>query len=213
MHRKDLETQGLTKEQIDFVMAEHGKALQTEQEKSKNVLAAAVADAVKPLNERLTEREAQIKELDEKIKSSSGVDEKSKAELAELAKTHAAKLKELETKHKELETAHAGELAKLKREAETKEFFGGLGKRFVTPETAAAFEAKLNAALADKAYEGKNRKDIFGMLIKGEDGKDRTDIFAAGDSNMTKPPAAVGGTNPAPGNAGTPAPKAVPLVI
>jgi len=204
MQRKELEDKGLTKEQVDFVMAEHGKGVKTEQDKAKTAQDAAVKEAVeaavKPLNEQISAHSTQVKELEEKIKSSTGVDEKAKKELEELQKVHAAALKEMEGKQKETIKAHENELAKLKREAETREFFSGLGKKFITPETQKAFEQRVNEALADKAYEGRNRADILAILTKGDDGKERTDIYVP---DTTVKPVATGGTGDVPGDTGS----------
>lgn len=192
MERAELEKLGLTKEQIDSVMAENGKDIKAEREKAKSVMEKAVADAANPLNEQLAERDKQIEELGEKIKNSSGIDEKAKTEIAELNKAHASKLKEMQT-------CHETELSKLKRETETREFFSGLSRKFITPETARAFEQRMNEALTDKAYEGKNRQDILAILVKGEDGKERADIYTP---EQISRPTAASGTNPIPNGGG-----------
>jgi hypothetical protein len=186
MEKKHLEEKGLNAEQIEFVLAENTKD---------------TAKATKPLTDKIAAMEKQAGEYEEKLKGVEGLDEKAKADLDKIQKEHAAAIKKMK------EDSEV-EIGKMKREAETKEFFAGLGKKFVTPETAAAFEAKLNDALADKAYEGKNRKDIFDLLIKDADGKDRADIFAA----TTAPPTVTGGTNPPPGGNDTQI-KAIPTII
>jgi len=198
MDRHELEKKGLTKDMIDFVMAENGKDVQAEQAKAK----ADIATAVKPLNEQVAELTKQNKEFQETIKSTAGVDASAKAEIERLQKEHEAKIKEIQK-------AHDDKFQALKREADTKEFIRGLGKKFVTPETEKVFEDRLNAALADKAYEGKNRDDILAVLTLGADGKERTDIYAA--STDTKPPAATGATGGAPEGGGKP--KPVPVLI
>lgn len=70
---------------------------------------------------------------------------------------------------------HEAERAKIERSYKTNEFLAEY--KFVTPEVKEVFANRLNTALEDKLNEGKNRKDIFGTLILGEDGKARTDIF------------------------------------
>ena len=119
-------------------------------------------------------------------------------------------LKELQDKAKEAEKAHASELAKLKRETETREFFAGLGKKFITPETQKAFEQQINDALTDKAYEGRNRADILAILTKDKDGKERSDIYAA---ESTAKPGATGQTGGLPASGSLPVKKPLPTII
>ena len=213
MERTELEKHGLTKEQINFVLAEHDKAVKSEQDKAKTAQETAVREAAekaaKPLNEQIAKHLEHVKELEEKIKTSAGVDEKSKKEIEDLQKAHEASLKELQNKAKEAEKTHASELAKLKRETETREFFAGLGKKFITPETQKAFEQQINEALADKAYEGRNRADILAILTKDKDGKERTDIYAA---ESTAKPGATGQTGGLPTNDSLPK-KPAPTII
>jgi len=215
MERASLEKLGLTKEQVDAVMTENGKDIKAEQDKAKTAQDTAVKDAVavatKPLNETITKNAEQVKELEDKIKASGGVDEKSKKEIEELQKTHAAALKEIQDKQNEAAKEHEAALAKLRRENETREFFAGYGKKFITPETQKAFEQRINECLTDKAYEGRNRADILAIITKGEDGKERTDIYAPPDTT-SKPPV-TGDTTSPPGDGAPPPKKEIPIII
>lgn len=207
MDRKALETQGLTSEQLEFVMAENGKDVQAEQAKAKQAMAEAISKAEAPLKAQLEKLTTQNGELQKAVEGSAGIDEKAKAEMANLAKEHKKAMDELAKKHED-------DLAGLRREADTKEFFQTLGKKFVTPETQKAFETRINEALLDKSYEGKNRSDLLAILTLGEDGKERTDIYAPAGSDTTRPPAATGDTNPpAAGAPAAGAPKPIPTII
>lgn len=208
MDRKFLESLSLPSEQIDKIIAEHGKAVQTEQNRANQLRDAAVAKAVEPLNAQITQLTAQNTQLQNSVKNAPNVDSAVKAEVERLTKEHEKALKEITKKHEEETTA-------VWRIAETKDFFRSLDKKFVTPETQSAFETRLNEALADKKNEGKNRADIFATLILGEDGKERADIFAAGSTvaegnDGNNPPNVMSDTNPLPGASES---KPLPLII
>lgn len=192
MERKELEAKGLTPEQIEFIMAENGKDIKAEQTKAKTMLTTAIAEAVKPLNDQIETLAIQAGEYQEVIKNSNGVDEEAKKQMEELQKTHTQALKEAKQ-------SHEAELTKLRREAETREFFSSLNRKFITPETQRAFEQRVNEALSDKINEGKSRSDIFTALTKGEDGKERTDIFVP---DTTAKPNGTGGTGDLSGGGG-----------
>ena len=158
MKREDLEKMGLEKGQIEEIMKLHGKSLQTEQDRGKQSLDAAVKTQLKA-------------RMDVVIKENK---------------------KALE----DLREQHAAETAKLAREAETKDFFFNLGKKFVTPETQAVFETKLNKVLEEGKNEGKSRADIFKTLTLDAEGKERTDLFVIVDPHSTQAPNVTGGTSP-----------------
>ena len=84
--------------------------------------------------------------------------------------------KDVEAVKAKLETANAAvsdwekKYGENRRSAETNEFLSGY--KFVNEYTKKSFADLLNAALEDKANEGKNRKDIFETLTKDKDGKE-----------------------------------------
>jgi len=191
MNRKELETKGLDKEQIEYILAENGKDIQAEKDKNKlekEKSETELLNAKKSLENEIETLKKQNEEFKEKINSASGIDEQSKKDIENLQKEHENELKKL---RKEFEI----ESSKIKREADTKEFFKSLEKKFATPETEKAFEERLNSALEDKSNEGKNRQEIFEALIKNEKGEERADIFMI---EGTKPPEAGGATKPLP---------------
>ena len=187
MKRKFLEEQGFTKEQIDAIMAEHGKAVTEASAKAADELTKATASH----QTQIAKLEKQNEEFQAAIASNAGLDAESKKKIEDMQKEHDKQLKELKN-------GFDNETAKLRREADTKEFLRGLGKEFANLETQNSIEARMNEALTDKAYEGKNRADILPELIKGEDGKERTDIWALPDTNKTAPPETGGSTKPIP---------------
>ena len=189
MDRKTLESKGLTAELIEFIMSENGKDVQAEKGKTKQAVDDAIMAATAPLNNQIAELDKQNKEFQTTIQNAAGIDEKAKTEIAKIQADNKAALKKMKDEFE-------AETAKVKREADTKEFLSRLSRKFVTPETARAFEARINEALIDKANEGKSRADIFAALSVGDDGKERTDIYVA--DNGTKPPEAAGKTNPPP---------------
>ena len=194
----DISDEGLTK-----IMTAHGKSIQAEQAKKGGKTDEDVAKAVEAATSKLAAEHkaaleganAQIStligqkaELEKAIKEAPNLDEAVAKAVAEMEINHKTALKELEK-------SSAAELATLKRDSETADFLRSLDKKFATPETETIFRQRLNEALQDKAYEGKNRADIFAELVKGADGKERTDVFS--------PTTSVGG---AVGGHGTPPP-------
>jgi hypothetical protein len=173
MKREDLKALGLTDEQVEAVMTEHGKGVTAEQAKAKTH-----ADA---LTEQINALTAQAADFEAKLTESAGVDEAAKAEIKRLSEEHERALSEFKAKHD-------GELRRMERENETREFLAGLSKKFVNDMTRKHFETALNEAVSDKANEGRNRADIFAGLIKGEDGKERGDVFAETNPNPVNLP-------------------------
>lgn len=169
MKREELIALGVPDEALDKIMDLNGADI--EKEKAKTANAAKEADALK----------AQLTDVQEKLKAFDGVD------VGDLK----GQLTKLQEDLSNADTAHKTELAKLARDAETKEFLSGY--KFINTETAAHFREKLNAALDDETYKGKNRKDILDSFIVGEDGKPRTDIFVQENKNkLNIPPAGAG---------------------
>ena len=111
-----LEAKELSAEQIDFIMSEHGKMLQAEQAKSKE----AVEKSIKSLNEQIAALDKQNKKYQESLNNSESLDAKAKEEIEKLQKEHNAKIKELQL-------ASNDEIAKIRREGETKDFFCRIG--------------------------------------------------------------------------------------
>jgi hypothetical protein len=169
MTRAFLDSLTLTPEQIDGIMAEHGKALQASQAK----LEAAAKTAQEGLQAQITTLTAQQQELQKTISEAPSVDDAVKKITAELEATHKAALDEVQAKNTAQVTAMQCDIG-------TVDFLRGLEKPFVTPETEQVFRQQLNTAVLDPANAGKNRTDIFAGLIKSADGTDRTDIFKQG---------------------------------
>ena len=180
MKREFLTELGLAPEAVDKVMAEHGKHMAAAVKQSDVEAAVATETAklakehkaaVDGLKAQLETLASQKSELEKSVKDSPNVDEAVKKAVEEAEKTHKAALVQLQ---KDSEAR----IATLKRDSDTADFLRGLDKKFATPETETIFRQRINDALQDKAFEGKNRADIFAELMKGPDGKERTDIFA-----------------------------------
>jgi len=206
MTREFLKGLGLDDANIEKVISEHGKSIQAEQAKksgktdedvAKEIKAATDSVAanhaleIKSLTEQITTLTSQKADLDKIIKEAPNLDDAVKAAVEEAGKAHKDTLTELEK-------THSKTVSDLQRDSETADFLRSLETRFATPETETVFRQRLNEALQEKANEGKNRADLFADLIKGSDGKPRTDIFqsqtgtqqwAAGGTG-TIPPAA-----------------------
>jgi len=208
MTREELKSQGLTDEQIEFVMAEYKKETQKATADATEAATKAVEEATKPLTDQLKAVKKQVSEYEEKLKTVEGLDEKAQATLTQLKTEYEEKSKEQEKLFKEAQKKATEEVATIRREAETKDFLNSLSTKFITPETQQVFEKKLNDALLSKDNEGKNRADIFASLIKNDKGEDRTDIFIPTNTqqnteptntqNTPQTPIVAGGTNPHP---------------
>lgn len=109
MTREELKAKGLSDEQIDFVMAENGKDIN----KSKASADAAqeqlkqAQEQVKGLQEQLTQRDADIKSLQETAKGNEGMS----AKLSELQTKYEADTKALQKKLEDQQTDFAIEKA------------------------------------------------------------------------------------------------------
>jgi len=147
-------------------------ALEAEAVASKKAIGESQSH-IASLKTQLTELESQKQALQKTIDEAPNVDEALKASTKELEKVHAKALKDLQEKS-------FAEIQLLKRDSETVEFFKGLNKKFVTPETELIFRQRLNEALQKPEYEGKNRAEIFGDLILSNEGQPRVDLFETG---------------------------------
>lgn len=210
MTREFLEQQGVPADRIEAILKAHGVAIQAEQAKkgsgkSEEEVQAAVNEAllkqktgheaaVATLNTQITTLQGQKAEVDKLLKEAPNLDEAVKEALKKQAGEHATALSEREKQSK-------AQIADLQRDAETVDFLRTLPNKFVTPETETVFRQKLNDALQDTANANKNRADLFAEMIKGADGKERTDIFA----QAAAPPngAAGGGGGETPGEEGS----------
>ena len=153
MKKEDLMAQGLTEEQVNFVMAENGKDVKREQDKT----AAAVSDR-DTANQQLADVQTQLKAFE-------GID------VVELQSKVTALTNDISAK----ETAHQAALAKRDREAETATYLAG--KKFVNAATREHYAAKINAALESPDNAGKNREDLLKAYTTGEDGKEIPNIY------------------------------------
>ena len=202
MSRDFLKGLGIEGENLEKIMAELGRTRHAEHSREKDIGAAVAAETAKlakehkatidGLNAQLETLASQKAELEKSVKDAAGVDEAVKKAVEEAEKTHKAALVQLQ---KDSEA----QIAMLKRDSETADFLRGLEKKFATPETETIFRQRINDALQDKAFEGKNRADIFAELMKGPDGKERTDVFA---QSQQAPFAAGGHSNTPPSSAG-----------
>ena len=130
--------------------------------------------------------QTQLTEVQEKLK---GFEVFEGVDVAELQ----TKIATLNTELSTAQANHTTEIAKIKRQSETKEFMASL--KFVNDETREFYFNKLESALDDEANTGKGRKEILDALTVGEDGKTRANVFAA--EEQTPPPYAAGtGSNP-----------------
>lgn len=140
MQREFLEGLKLEKSVIDQIMAENGKDI--EREKQKTLAAQEAAKGA----------EAQLKKANEKIESFKDYDqakadvEKYKAEAEAIKKESAAKI------------------ASLERSAQVKDFLSG--KTFVNDITRDALAAKLTEQLGSEEAKGKSLGDLFTALTK-----------------------------------------------
>lgn len=177
MKRRFLEELGLGAEIVEKIMAEHGKSTQGLQKELDELLIERDLAVIERDKFRMQLEDVQIC-----LKVFDGVD------VDELN----CRVKTLSDELENAQKAATAEVAKLKMQAETKDFLSGLGKKFVTPEMQEYFASKLNAALENTACAGKNRADIYSELIKGADGTERTDIYAQESINpntIVLPPA------------------------
>jgi Phage minor structural protein GP20. len=178
MKTEDLTAKGLTEEQVTFVMAEHGKDIKREQDKTK-----AAEDARGALQGQLTT-------ATDALKAFEGID----------PANIKVELEKAQTALKDAESEHAAELARRDSRAETEKLLSG--HAFINDITRDFYVGEIEKALDDNANKGKSRQDIFDALTKGEDGNPKSDIFAentqpkfAGASpagTVTKPPAGGG---------------------
>lgn len=171
MKKEDLISKGLTEEQISYVFSESGKDIKREQERAEK--------ANQALESAIKEREAAL----EALKPFEGIDK--------------AKYDSALSAVDELKKVHEAELAKMTRRSETKDFLSA--HKFVNNETRDYYMHKLEAALDDEAYKGKNRKDILDILTVDETGKQRANIFIVEDESPNKatlPPGNPGGGAP-----------------
>ena len=172
MTREFLKGLGVDGDALERIMAEHGKQKSAEKDKKKDRERGAALEA--ELSGLKAERDAlaaQKAEPERALAESPDAGGAARKAAEEAEKKYNAALAEAKKE--------AGErLAALKRDAETAGFLRGLGRRFATPETEAAFRERINGALADRAHEGRSRADIFAELAKGPDGMERADIFA-----------------------------------
>ncbi len=171
---------GVSEDVAAKIMAENGKDIQNVDRKLTAM--TEERNTLKEENKQLTtaaaSHEKELAERDKQLESLKSVDAAGlQAQIAEMEKTN----KETAKKHqKELDDAKAAaatELTKFKRQTETKEFMGT--HKFVNDLTRDALMAQLEAALDDPANAGKSRKELLDVLVAGEDGKPRADIFAA----------------------------------
>ena len=172
MTREFLKGLGVDGDALERIMAEHGKQRGAEKDKKKDRERGAALEA--GLSGLKAERDAlaaQKAELERALAESPDAGEAARKAAEEAEKKYSAALAEAK---KEAEAR----VAALKRDSETADFLRGLGRRFATPETEAAFRERINGALADREYEGKSRADIFAELANGPDGMERADIFA-----------------------------------
>lgn len=161
---KNLGIEALTDEVIEKIMSEHGKYVKS------------ITDKLETANSETTDWKTKYGEVEKTLKQFEGVDvENLKGEITKLRG-------EIQTNQKNYET----ERAKDKRIYETNEFLSGY--KFVNDYTKKAFTESLNAALEDKANEGKNRKDIFDTLIKDKDGKELENVFVKEESKKPSNP-------------------------
>ena len=199
MSRDFLKGLGIEGETLEKIMAELGKTRHAEHSKEKDIEAAVATETAKLAKEhkaaidgmkaQLETLASQKAELERSVKESPDVNEAVKKAVEDAEKQHKQALAQIQ---KDSEA----QIATLKRDSETADFLRGLEKKFATPETETIFRQRINDALQDKAFEGKNRADIFAELMKGPDGKERTDVFAqaatqtaAGGHGSAPPPA------------------------
>lgn len=180
MKTEDLKAKGLTDEQIAYVFAENGKDIKREQDKVTSI--TEERDKLKGENSALTaSASAHEKELEERDKQLTALKSVDAAGLqAKIVELEEANKTAEKTRKKELDDAqkaHAAEIMKMKRETDTREFMGK--HKFVNELTRDALMTKLESALDDPVNAGKSRQELLDALVAGEDGKPRTDIFAA----------------------------------
>jgi len=156
MKTEDLTAKGLTEEQVTFVMAEHGKDIKREQDKTK-----AAEDARGALQGQLTT-------ATDALKAFEGID----------PANIKVELEKAQTALKDVEEKHAAELAKRDSRTETEKLLSG--HAFINDITRDFYVGEIEKALDDKDNKGKSRQDIFDALTKGEDGTPKAGIFAEG---------------------------------
>src|SRR5574344_923716 len=145
--KKEMEEKGFTPEQIDFVMAERGKEIET-----------AKAE-VEKLKVAISEKETTITELSEKVKGLDGTE---------------AKVKELTDKISAYEKSEADRIESekaAKLNAEIMDRFNAVkGEQKFNHELVekGRFE-EIKKALQDEQFKGKGDSDIFSAIVKPED--------------------------------------------
>ena len=167
MNREFLKNAGVPDEAIEKIMAEYGKDLQSEKDKSAKV-SADLADA----NKQLDTYKSQIAELEKKAAGNDDI----ARQLKDLQDRIAAEKKAAEEK------AADERLTSLIREAFPKD------KKFVNEYTEQAMIAQIKAEMNKAENKGKGVSDIFTALTK-----DKADIFA--NPNRLADMTGVGNTN------------------
>lgn len=142
MKREFLEELKLDAAAIDQIMAENGKDI--EREKQKTLTA----------QEDAKEAKSQLEKANQKIESFADYDQLK----AEIEKYKA----ETETAKKEA----AAKIASLERSAQVKDFLSG--KKFVNDITRDALAAKLTEQLGSEEAKGKSLDDLFSTLTKDQ---------------------------------------------
>lgn len=163
MNRKQWEDLGLEKDVVDKIMEANNQDV--EREKGK---AAKIAEEKAALETTKDALQTQLDELQGKLTELPSAEDKAAMD---------EQIKKLSEQLEQDKKAHADELARLTRQAESKEFFGTLKTPFINDETREYYAAKLETALDDPKNRGKSRQEILDALTAGEDGKPRAGIY------------------------------------
>jgi hypothetical protein len=138
-------------------------------------------ESKKQLEGQVKGYETQIADRDKQLEDLKAVDaDGMQAKIKELEEANKASEKTRKKEAEETAATHKAELAKLSRQAETREFMGK--QKFVNDLTRDALSAKLEDALVDPANAGKSRQELLDGMVVGEDGKPRADIFLPPDN-------------------------------
>lgn len=160
MKTEDLQKQGLTKEQIDFVMAENGKDITDLQ--AKLGAAETNAEDLRKENEGL---EKQMEAVQATLDSFKDVD------ISELQR-------EVETMKINLQTAQNDlkiEKERYELEKNVRDFLAD--KQFVNDFTKNSIVTTLMSELSKDSAKGKSIHDLFAAIVNGEDGKIKPNIL------------------------------------
>lgn len=146
MNREFLEQAGLEKDQIDAVMAEHGKAIQAEHDKSKEAVAKVTG-----LEEQLAQRDTDLEEL----KKNKGSSDDLNTQLQSLQEKYEQDTTDLQSKLSQERLDSAIEMALVKSKAKNNVAVKALLKSDtleLTDEGVTGLEEQLEAVKKENPY-------------------------------------------------------------